>query len=657
MKVPTTYEVPIDSLLINVIIYRWDKNDFVIVDLNSSCEKSEQVSKSDVIGKCLCDIFPSVKEFGLFDVLRRVNETGISEQLESHFYEDARIKGWRKNEIIKLKNGDVMAIYKDLTKEKELEILLSRINNYIDNSQTIVFFWKAYDGWPVEYVSKNVSDFGYKIDDFILGRITYKDIIYKDDYARVLKEVEEHTNNKNDKFIQTYRIVTADGSVRWVDDRTIIERDDNGVVKNYLGTITDITQAVEIQKKLKDSEEQFHAIAENSLMGIFIYQDTFKYINPAITRMIGYSAEELYKMSPVDLVEDGMKPEFIKNIKKRLAGIKFPKTYNDVKFTTKSGQVKITRLMVETIEHKGGFAGLGTIIDITDMKKTVQKLKMLAQAIEQTDDMVLITDKDGIITYVNDAYVINSGYRHNELIGRTPSILKSDIHDHEFYQNLWDTISNGQIFSGIIVNSKKNKELYHIEITISPIFNESNEIISYVATSKDITSRIEMEEELNKRANLDSLTGIYNRYRGNEIIDAELDKVIRYSSGFAILMLDIDYFKNINDTHGHDIGDKVLIKLTRLISMHMRKSDHFIRWGGEEFIIISEYLDKNRAIKFAQKIRKIIASYEFEQELHLTVSFGVSIAKENDTKQSILKRVDNALYKAKDSGRNCVEYL
>jgi len=657
MKKSNLYEIPIDSLMINIIVYEWDGDNFIIIDLNTSAQKTEDLKKELVVGKSLYKIFPSVKKFGLYDVLKRVYKTGTKEILNTRLYEDKRIKGWRKNEVIKLKNGNIMAIYQDFTKEEELKEMLDRVNNFIDSSQTIVFIWHTGEGWPVEYVSNNITDFGYSKDDFLSLKLKYKDIIHKDDLQNVINEVKEYTKNKNDKFIQVYRIITADGSIRWVDDRTTIERDSDGNVINYLGTIIDITEQKEIEDKLKESEEQFRAIAENSLMGIFIYQDTFVYVNPAITEMIGYSAEELYKIKPWEIAEEKIKTVFKSNIKRRLSGEKYPKAYNDIKIIAKNGKPRIARLMTETIKYKGKFAGLGTTVDITDIKNTQYKLKMLAQAIEQTDEMMLITDKNGIITYVNDAYIINSGYKHNELIGKTPRVVKSDMQDDKFYKELWNTISSGCTYTNILINRRKNKELYHEEITITPIFDEDKDIISYVATAKDISLRVEMEEELNKRANIDSLTGIYNRYRGNEIIDIQLDKYHRYNTNFAILMFDIDYFKNINDTFGHDIGDLVLKKLTKLIFIHMRKSDSLIRWGGEEFIIVSEHLNENKAINLAQKLREIVVSYDFEIDSNLTLSFGVTVTKADDTKKSLLKRVDDALYQAKDSGRNCVKYI
>ena len=122
-------------------------------------------------------------------------------------------------------------------------------------------------------------------------------------------------------------------------------------------------------------------------------------------------------------------------------------------------------------------------------------------------------------------------------------------------------------------------------------------------------------------------------------------------------MFDIDHFKLVNDTYGHDVGDYVLKKLSKIISMHMRKSDTFIRWGGEEFLIISAHLDKNEAMKFAQKLRVAIESYEFNSDFGITISIGVTTSKVGDAKREILKRADDALYRAKEDGRNCVKFI
>ena len=650
------YQIAIDFIPISVVVYKKDGDDFVFVDFNKAAEIAENLKKESVIGKRLTDVFPNVKEFGLFEVLERVDKGGVSETFNLKFYEDERVSGWRENKVIKLPNGDIMAMYKNLTEAKQLEERVQNLSNFIDSSQTIVFFWSAEEHWPVVYVSNNISDFGYSPDDFLSGKIHYEDIIHPDDIARVSREVEDHTLNKNDKFIQVYRIIAADKSIRWIDDRTVIERDSNGVPTHYLGTIIDITEQKSLELNLQQSEEKFRTIAENSHMSIFIYRDKFIYVNQALCDITGYSAKELYSISPWEVLEKSAQDDAKNRMSKRLSGEKFPKKYDDLRFIAKSGQTRIVRTITETIRYGDGYAGLGTAVDITDVTETKKRLKMLAQAVEQTDDLVMITDKDGVITYINDAYIAQTGYKHGELIGKKPSIFKSGQHDDTYYKNLWDTIKSGKVYSNTVVNIKKDKLLYYEEKTITPIFDENNIIQNFVSTGRDITSRIKMEEELHKRATIDNLTGIFNRHSGNELIDLEVNKARRYKSMFTVLMLDIDNFKSINDTYGHDIGDYVLQKFTELISLHIRESDAFIRWGGEEFIIISSNLSEQESLNFAQKLRVAISAYQFEKEMKITISIGATTYRDKDTKESILKRADIALYKAKESGRNMVRY-
>ncbi len=656
-KKPKFYQIPIDSIPINIAIYQKVDDDFIFVDFNKAAQKIENSNKKDLIGKQITEVFPDVKKLGLFKVFHRVHESGKQENFEIMLYEDEHISSWRKNDIIKLPNGNIMAIYEDITKEKQLEEKIHQVNDFIDNSQTIVFFWKAQKNWPIEYVSNNISIFGYTKEALQNGNVKYADIIHPDDYERICREIEEHTKNHNEQFTQTYRILTADRAVRWVEDRTNIKRDTKGKPTHYLGSIVDITKAKNIELKLKQSEEKFRTISENSLIGIFIYTDHIIYVNQALVDMSGFSAQELCKMQIWDLVVEPMQEKVKQMVMRRLKGEKFPHQYSDLQFVGKHNVIKDVRVTTETIKYNGGYAGLGTLTDVTDLKETKAQLKLLAQAMEQTDELVRITDKDGVITYVNDAFVAHSGYKHIELLGHQSNILKSGQHDNTFYKNLWEAILAGKSYSNVLANKKKDKQIYYEELTITPMFDSNHIIQNFVATGKDITQRIKMEKRLEQCATTDELTKISNRYKGNELLDMEIDRVHRYESSFAVLMLDIDYFKKINDTYGHDKGDEVLQQLSKVISLHIRKSDAFIRWGGEEFLILTVHMNKSQAINFAKKLKIAVSSYTFDVEMNITVSIGVSLCKAKETKKSLLKRVDKALYKAKDAGRNKVVFL
>lgn len=307
----------------------------------------------------------------------------------------------------------------------------------------------------------------------------------------------------------------------------------------------------------------------------------------------------------------------------------------------------------------GTFLGyIGSCYDITERKDTQEKLesiqsemKVIVQAIEQTKEMVRITDKDSIITYVNVAVVNETVYSKEELIGQKSSIFKSGKQDESFYRNLWDTILTRNIYKNVIINKRKDGTLYHEEQTITPVFDEQNSLF-FVSTGHDISERIEVEKKLHSLATKDSLTGVYNRYSLNKEIDTNIKKYERYADIFSLLMIDIDYFKNVNDTYGHDVGDLVLKELSSVIENLIRETDIFGRWGGEEFLLILPKTNKDEAISMATRIKNIIEEHKFDYIPQITVSIGVSVYNKN----IILKDVDDALYKAKNTGRNRVEY-
>ncbi len=179
---------------------------------------------------------------------------------------------------------------------------------------------------------------------------------------------------------------------------------------------------------------------------------------------------------------------------------------------------------------------------------------------------------------------------------------------------LWSTYAIfgpfSQLAIWVIINKKKDGTLFYEDLTISPILNSKGEIEYFVATSKDISKQIKMEEKLKILATTDALTSIYNRYKMNEEIEQEIKKANRYHKKFALIMFDIDFFKSINDTYGHDVGDHVLEELTTITKKMIRQTDSFGRWGGEEFMILARYIDQEKeAIALAEKIRKKVQNY------------------------------------------------
>jgi diguanylate cyclase (GGDEF)-like protein len=203
---------------------------------------------------------------------------------------------------------------------------------------------------------------------------------------------------------------------------------------------------------------------------------------------------------------------------------------------------------------------------------------------------------------------------------------------------------------------RKDGSSFPVEYVSAPI-RSGQDITGVVVTFLDITERKRTEQEIHALATTDSLTGIANRRMFLQVLESEILRARRYSTPLTLVMYDIDYFKQVNDTHGHDVGDEVLKGVTELVRTNIRSLDMVARWGGEEFIILTAQSDVHSARAMAEKLRTAIAGWAFEMVGTVTASFGVAVFEPHDDSTSFLKKVDDALYKAKENGRNRVEVI
>lgn len=270
------------------------------------------------------------------------------------------------------------------------------------------------------------------------------------------------------------------------------------------------------------------------------------------------------------------------------------------------------------------------------------------------------TDLKGIITDVSKAFCNETGYTREEMIGKNHNILRAKEIPDAIYKELWTTITSGHVWRGEIKNLRKNGETYWIRAVIHPVFDAHNAIEGYLAIRHDITR----EKMIEQTAVLDELTQIYNRRKFNAELEIALENYKRYGHSFALLMIDIDHFKEINDSYGHLVGDEVIKGVTRFIRMQIRQGDMLARWGGEEFVVILPFSNKENAMKRADNFREKIATSLCSALMkmcnvheHVTCSVGVSNVEAEDTMDSLVGRVDRALYNAKENGRNCIYYL
>ncbi|QOP45092.1 diguanylate cyclase [Sulfurimonas paralvinellae] len=428
------------------------------------------------------------------------------------------------------------------------------------------------------------------------------------------------------------------------------------VKKLFNGDLILYYKNIELEKELEMEElrYQLELFSEAPYVGICIFGEKFLYANQVLEAILGYSFEELKEIAPIDLLHLENKEEYTCNLEKRLKGERFTTAYYDAKLLRKDNKEIFVRLCIKTVQYRGKYVALASVIDVTKMIEQEQKTKRLAQALEQTDDLLLMTDVEGRIIYVNNRVVQKLGYAKEELMGQKVNIFKSGKHSRRFYKRLWNTILSGEKYSNMIINRTKKGKLIYLETTITPVFDKENKIESFVSTSKDVSYQMKTKKRLKNLATIDTLTKVLNRYAIDKEIDYSISLAQRHELSFSILMLDIDHFKTINDQFGHYIGDVVLKAMTKVVQKNIRKVDKFGRWGGEEFIIILHGTSQKKALKKAQEVREFIQNNIIDDIYKITASIGVTSFKEEDTKASLLARVDEALYKAKEQGRNKV---
>ncbi len=290
------------------------------------------------------------------------------------------------------------------------------------------------------------------------------------------------------------------------------------------------------------------------------------------------------------------------------------------------------------------------------LRTSETSLRLAYKVIEASHDAVMITDAKGIIQSVNPSFCKLTGYSADEALGQTPSLLSSGQHDQLFYQQMWQGLQQQGYWQGEIWNKRKNGEIYPEWLSISAVRNDQGAINQYAAIFSDITERKKREQKIHELAYFDELTGLANRRLFQDRLEQALANAKRHHHQLAVLFLDLDLFKRINDTLGHQAGDEALRQVAKRLQKASRAGESVARLGGDEFtMLVPECEAKEEIVKLAQRI---VAQFELpfqiqQNELALTTSVGISIYPQHGhTASELLKCADAAMYQAKESGRN-----
>lgn len=419
------------------------------------------------------------------------------------------------------------------------------------------------------------------------------------------------------------------------------------------------------KQALRELECQKYALDQHAIVAITDVHGTITYVNDKFCALSQYSRNELLGQNH-RLINSGTHPrEFFLDMYRIIAAGRV--WHGDCCNRAKDGSLYwVATTIVPSLDENGKpFQYIAIRTDITGRKKAEEVLRVAAATFE-THEAILITDANSSIIRVNQAFIDITGYQPEEVLGKNPHIFSSGRQDKAFYAEMWQQLLKTGTWSGEIWDRRKGGQIYPKWLTITAVKNEQGQTTEYVGIFSDITARKQAEEEIYNLAFYDALTRLPNRRLLLDRFHLALSVSARSRHYGAVLFLDMDKFKMLNDTLGHDYGDLMLIKVAERIQSCVREVDTVARLGGDEFVVLIEDVSANaeeasqKVALIAEKIRaSLIEPYQLrDHEYHGSPSIGVCLYRGNEESvDTLLKHTDLAMYQAKDSGRNAVRFF
>ena len=425
-----------------------------------------------------------------------------------------------------------------------------------------------------------------------------------------------------------------------------------------------LTQEIAEHRHAQTEMQHFKNVLDNTRDIIFMFApDTlrFVYLNQGAILGMGYSREELLNMAPYQLRPLMAESEFRQLIAPLLSGEQSSLHYEAVHRRKDGSDFPVDIFLQLVVNNDGSRLFVAVVRDMTARKKTEDALQLSAMVYQSSSEAMLITDNQGAIVSINPAFTQVTGYTLAEVVGRNPSMLSSGRQDHDFYQAMWREINTTGHWQGEICNLRKNGEPYFEWITINAIYHKDGSVHRYIALFSDITQKKALDQMIWRQANFDMLTGLPNRHMFYDRLALEIKQARRANLPMALLFIDLDHFKEVNDSLGHNTGDILLVEAARRIQGCVRESDMVARLGGDEFIILLAGLQSVRKVDgIAQNILdQLVAPFQFDKErAFISASIGITIYPDDATDADVLlKNVDQAMYAAKAQGRHCYQYF
>ena len=465
------------------------------------------------------------------------------------------------------------------------------------------------------------------------------------------------------------RMLNNDGAQFWAHLEAGTALDMEGVPSLRM-TMTNITGLVQTEIALRESVVRVQSLVDSALDGIIVINQEGRVINwnPQAAHIFGYSLKQALGREVAELI---LPPAYREAHRQGIA--RFIKTGISTLFNTRievagmrsDGAEFPMELSVSVVEQQEGYFFNAYVRDISERKQSENALRIAATVFEAQQG-VLITDANNAILRVNQAFSNMTGYTEKELVGKNPNILSSGRQSADFYAIMWKNINENGLWDGEIWNRRKSGDIYPQHLTISTVKDTNGVLTNYVATMTDITSSHAAADKIKYLAFYDPLTSLPNRLLLRDRLMLALASSQRKDRNGALLFIDIDNFKNLNDTLGHYMGDLLLQQVANRLAVCVLEGDTVARLGGDEFVVMLEDLSAsiNEAVVQVESIgNKILYSLSQDYRLtthyfHCTTSIGITLFNgQKQTIDELLKQADIAMYQAKESGRNTLRFF
>ena len=486
----------------------------------------------------------------------------------------------------------------------------------------------------------------------------WEELIHRDDRAMLLDHLASDVLAAGQSFNKEYRIVRyADGIEKWVRGLGKLDSDANGAPHQLHGTIQDITEVKLAEAALRQSEARYRTVFQTSPDGVSINRTAdghFLDVNDGFTDLLGWQLDEVIGKTSRD-INIWRHSADQKKLMKALQQDGYCKEL-EADLVTKNGRFLTALISANALTLDGVPCILYIARDITDRKLADAEIQLAAKVFTNAREGILITAADGDIVNVNEAFTRITGFERDEVLGKNPRILNSGLQDKAFFETMWHSLAEQGHWTGEIWNRRKNGDPYAVMQTVSTIRDQHGTTLQYVALFSDVTAVKKHQNQLEHIAHFDTLTNLPNRVLLADRLAQAMAQCQRRGQRIAVAFLDLDGFKMINDSYGHEAGDQLLIATAAAMTQTMREGDTLARLGGDEFVAVLLDLPDIEATE--PMINRLLAAASRpvqigERVLQVSASIGITFYPQAHDVEAdqLLRQADQAMYQAKLAGK------